>query len=42
VFARIGKAGYQGHYMMAFSSLDDMLRGRETLTAFAEQGPKRR
>jgi sugar phosphate isomerase/epimerase len=42
VFARIEKAGYQGHYMMAFGSLDDMLRGRETLAAFAEQGLKRR
>jgi sugar phosphate isomerase/epimerase len=38
VFARIEKAGYKGHYMMAFGSLDDMLKGREVLAALAEQG----
>jgi sugar phosphate isomerase/epimerase len=38
VFARIEKAGYKGHYMMAFGSLDDMLKGREMLAALAEQG----
>ena len=38
VFARIEKAGYRGHYMMAFGSLDDMLKGREVLAALAERG----
>jgi sugar phosphate isomerase/epimerase len=31
MFRRIEGAGYQGHYMMAFGSPDDMLRGREDL-----------
>jgi sugar phosphate isomerase/epimerase len=37
VFARIEQAGYKGHYMMAFGSLDDMLKGREVLAALAAQ-----
>ena len=28
---RIEGAGYRGHYMMAFGSLDDMRQGREHL-----------
>ena len=30
-FARIEASGYSGHYMNAFGSLDDMLRGRDVL-----------
>jgi sugar phosphate isomerase/epimerase len=29
MFRRIEGAGYRGHYMMAFGTLDDMLKGRE-------------
>ena len=32
-FARIEASGYSGHYMNAFGSLDDMLRGRDVLGA---------
>jgi sugar phosphate isomerase/epimerase len=42
VFARIEASGYQGHYMMAFGSLNDMLKGRDTLAALAEEGLKAR
>jgi len=35
MFARIEGGGYRGHYMMAFGSLDDMLKGRETLVRAA-------
>ena len=35
MFARIEGGGYRGHYMMAFSSLDDMLAGRESLVRSA-------
>ena len=35
MFQRIEQAGYRGHYMQAFGSLDDMLAGRETLAALA-------
>jgi sugar phosphate isomerase/epimerase len=35
MFRRIEGAGYRGHYMNAFGSLDDMLAGRETLAAIA-------
>ena len=38
MFAAIEKSGYRGHYMQAFGSLDDMLRGRDTLAALAEKG----
>ena len=38
MFAAIEKSGYRGHYMQAFGSLDDMLKGRETLAGLAEQG----
>lgn len=31
MFAAVEKSGYGGHYMQAFGSLDDMLKGRETL-----------
>jgi hypothetical protein len=31
MFRRIEGAGYRGHYMMAFGTLDDMLAGREAL-----------
>jgi sugar phosphate isomerase/epimerase len=31
MFALIERAGYRGHYMNAFGSLDDMLQGRELL-----------
>jgi sugar phosphate isomerase/epimerase len=41
VFAAIEKSGYRGHYMQAFGSLDDMLRGRDTLAALAEKGVRR-
>ncbi|MGQ0675152.1 MAG: sugar phosphate isomerase/epimerase family protein [Rhodospirillales bacterium] len=35
MFRRIEQAGYRGHYMNAFGSLDDMLKGRDTLAALA-------
>ena len=35
MFRRIEGAGYRGHYMMAFGSLDDMLKGREHLVRAA-------
>jgi sugar phosphate isomerase/epimerase len=35
MFRRIESAGYRGHYMNAFGSLDDMLIGRETLARIA-------
>ena len=35
MFGRIEGGGYRGHYMMAFGSLDDMLRGREHLVRAA-------
>ncbi|MCI0546578.1 MAG: sugar phosphate isomerase/epimerase [Candidatus Rokubacteria bacterium] len=33
VFQRVEAAGYRGHYMLAFGSREDMLRGREDLAA---------
>ena len=38
MFAAIEASGYRGHYMQAFGSLDDMLKGRETLANLAEKG----
>lgn len=35
MFRRIEAAGYRGHYMMAFGTLDDMLTGREHLVRAA-------
>jgi sugar phosphate isomerase/epimerase len=35
MFARIEGGGYRGHYMMAFGTLDDMLKGRDTLVRAA-------
>ena len=35
LFRRIEAAGFRGHYMNAFASLDDMLRGRDRLVAIA-------
>jgi sugar phosphate isomerase/epimerase len=35
MFRRIEAAGFRGHYMTAFGSLEDMLRGREILAALA-------
>jgi sugar phosphate isomerase/epimerase len=32
MFRRVEATGYSGHYMNAFGSLDDMLRGRDYLT----------
>jgi sugar phosphate isomerase/epimerase len=37
MFAAIEASGYRGHYMQAFGSLDDMLKGRETLARLAEK-----
>lgn len=36
MFHRIEGAGFRGHYMNAFGSLDDMLEGRDRLVAIAE------
>ena len=36
MFAAIEKSGYRGHYMQAFGSLDDMLKGRQTLSELGE------
>jgi sugar phosphate isomerase/epimerase len=41
MFAALEKSGYRGHYMQAFGSLDDMLKGRETLARLAEEGLKK-
>jgi sugar phosphate isomerase/epimerase len=38
MFAAIEASGYRGHYMQAFGSLDDMLKGRDTLAGLAERG----
>jgi sugar phosphate isomerase/epimerase len=38
MFAAIEASGYRGHYMQAFGSLDDMLKGRDTLAALAATG----
>jgi sugar phosphate isomerase/epimerase len=38
VFRRIEGLGYKGHYMNAFGSLDDRVRGRETMLELARQG----
>ena len=35
MFRRVEATGFRGHYMNAFGSLDDMLRGREDLVALA-------
>ena len=35
MFSRIEGGGYRGHYMMAFGTADDMLKGRETLVRAA-------
>jgi len=35
MFRRIEGAGFRGHYMNAFGSLDDMLEGREALVRLA-------
>jgi len=40
MFAAIEASGYRGHYMQAFGSLDDMLKGRSTLAQLAEEGLK--
>jgi sugar phosphate isomerase/epimerase len=36
MFQRIEAKGFRGHYMNAFGSLDDMLRGRDVLVRLAE------
>ena len=38
MFAAIERSGYRGHYMQAFGSLDDMLKGRDTLARLGEEG----
>jgi len=37
VFKRIEEAGYQGHYMNAFGTLQDMVEARDYLTACAQK-----
>jgi sugar phosphate isomerase/epimerase len=37
MFAAIEKSGYRGHYMQAFGSLDDMLKGRQTLAQLGDK-----
>ena len=41
MFAAIEASGYRGHYMQAFGSLEDMVRGRETLAHLAETGARK-
>ncbi len=36
MFRRVEGSGFRGHYMNAFGSLDDMLRGRDELVRLAE------
>jgi sugar phosphate isomerase/epimerase len=38
LFGRPERAGYPGHYMMAFGSLDDMLSVRQRLVRAAASG----
>ena len=38
MFAAIEASGYRGHYMQAFGSLDDMLKGRQTLAQLGDKG----
>lgn len=38
MFKAIEASGYRGHYMQAFGSLDDMLKGRDTLATLAKEG----
>jgi len=38
MFAALEKRGYRGHYMQAYGSLDDMLKGREILARLADEG----
>lgn len=40
MFAALEASGYRGHYMQAFGSLDDMLKGRDTLAALAREALK--
>jgi hypothetical protein len=35
MFRRIEEAGFRGHYMNAFGSVDDMLAGRDYLARIA-------
>ena len=35
MFRRVEGAGFRGHYMNAFGSLDDMLKGRDDLVRLA-------
>src|SRR5688572_13282215 len=42
MFAAIEKSGYRGHYMQAFGSLDDMLKGRQTLSELGERATRRK
>lgn len=39
LFAAIEATGYRGHYMCNFGSLEDMLRGRQTLAQAAGKAP---
>jgi len=41
MFAAIEKSGYRGHYMQAFGSLDDMLKGRQTLADLGDKGARK-
>ena len=41
LFAAIEKSGYRGHYMQAFGSLDDMLKGRQTLADLGDKGARK-
>ena len=36
MFRRVEGKGFRGHYMNAFGSLDDMLKGRDDLVRLAE------
>ena len=38
MFDQIEGAGYRGHYMLAFGTIEDMLRGRDELVAIAGRG----
>jgi sugar phosphate isomerase/epimerase len=35
LFAELERRGFEGHYMVAFGTLDDMIRGREDLAKLA-------
>ena len=40
MFRRLENGGFKGHYMTAFGSLQDMIKGRDDLAKLAETALK--